>query len=231
MRLDGIHTCYGKSHVLRGVDLAVKNGEIVALLGRNGVGKTTTLNTIMGFVKARAGRIIFKERDITQLPTHGISRLGIGYVPQGRHLFPRMTVLENLKTGMIRSGGKGTLERILELFPNLRGRLHQRAGSLSGGEQQALAISRAILMEPELLMLDEPTTGLMPLFVHSLQEIIRRLNQEGLTILLIEEKVPFALALAHRVNFMVKGRIKYVAAKEDLKDAREVFLKYLGVEA
>lgn len=231
LRLDGVQTYYGKSHVLRGVHLEVKKREIVALLGRNGVGKTTTLNTIMGFVKARAGRIIFKDRDIAHLPTHAISRLGIGYVPQGRHLFPRMTVLENLKTGMIRTGGKGALERVFELFPNLRGRLHQRAGSLSGGEQQALAISRAILMEPEILLLDEPTTGLMPLFVNSLQEIIRRLNQEGIAILLIEEKVPFALALAHRVNFMTKGRIEHVAAREDLRGAREVFLKYLGVEA
>ncbi|MGQ9859591.1 MAG: ABC transporter ATP-binding protein [Thermodesulfobacteriota bacterium] len=231
LRLDGIHTYYGKSHVLRGVHLEVKNGEIVALLGRNGVGKTTTVNTIMGFVKARAGRIIFKEQDIKQLPTHAISGLGIGYVPQGRRLFPRMTVLENLKTGMIRGGGKGALERVLELFPNLRSRLHQRAGSLSGGEQQALAISRAILMEPELLLLDEPTTGLMPIFVNTFQDIIRRLNHEGIAILLIEEKVPFALALAHRVNFMVKGKIEYVAAKEDLEGSREVFLKYLGVEA
>jgi branched-chain amino acid transport system ATP-binding protein len=141
-----------------------------------------------------------------------------------------MSVLENLKTGMIRTSGKDGLDRVFELFPNLKGRLGQKAGSLSGGEQQALAISRAILMEPEILMLDEPTTGLMPLFVGSLQEIIKKLNEQGMTILLIEEKVPFALALAHRVYFMVKGKVEHTATKEELQGQKDIFVRYLGVE-
>jgi len=230
LSLEGINTYYEKSHILRGVDLKVSHGEVAALLGRNGVGKTTTLNTIMGFVKPKVGRIIFRGKDVTRLPTHEISRMGLGYVPQGRHLFPKMTVLENLKTGMIRSSHKNGLERVFSLFPNLRPRLNQRAGSLSGGEQQALAISRAILMQPVILLLDEPTTGLMPLFVESLGGIIRKLNQEGMTILLVEEKVPFALELAHTVHFMVKGKIEHTAPQAELKDRKDLFLKYLGVE-
>ena len=221
---------YGKKTGCRDISFEVKKGEVVALLGRNGVGKTTTLNSIMGFVKPRRGRIIFKETDITPLETFEISRMGIGYVPQGRHLFPKMSVLENLKTGMIRTSDKDGLDRVFELFPNLKGRLGQKAGSLSGGEQQALAISRAILMEPEILMLDEPTTGLMPLFVGSLQEIIKKLNEQGMTILLIEEKVPFALALAHRVYFMVKGKVEHTATKEELQGQKDIFVRYLGVE-
>lgn len=230
LTLDDIHCYYDKSYILQGMSLEVKKGEVVALLGRNGVGKTTTLNSIMGFVKPRRGRIIFKETDITPLETFEISRMGIGYVPQGRHLFPKMSVLENLKTGMIRTSDKDGLDRVFELFPNLKGRLGQKAGSLSGGEQQALAISRAILMEPEILMLDEPTTGLMPLFVGSLQEIIKKLNEQGMTILLIEEKVPFALALAHRVYFMVKGKVEHTATKEELQGQKDIFVRYLGVE-
>ncbi len=230
LKLEGINTDYGKSHILRDVDLDVRPSEIAALLGRNGVGKTTTLNTIMGFVKPRLGRVLFRGKDLTRLPTHVIAQMGIGYVPQGRRLFPAMTVLENLKTGMIRSNSGEGLDKALSLFPNLKSRLNQKAGSLSGGEQQALAISRAILKEPVILLLDEPTTGLMPLFVKSLEEVIKKLNQEGMAILLVEEKVPFALDLAHRVYFMVKGKVEHVAAREDLKDRTDLFLKYLGVE-
>lgn len=230
LKLESVNTFYGKSHILRGVDLEVGEAQIVALLGRNGVGKTTTLNTIMGFVKPSTGRILFSGRDVTALPPYELSRMGLGYVPQGRRLFPRMTVLENLKTGMIRKRGQDGLERVFSLFPNLKPRLHQRAGSLSGGEQQALAISRAILMEPMILLLDEPTTGLMPLFVESLGRIIRKLNEDGMAILLVEEKVPFALELAHRVHFMVKGTIEHVASIDELKGRKDLFLKYLGVE-
>ncbi len=229
LRLEDIHAYYGKSHILQGVSLEIGKGEIVGLLGRNGVGKTTTLNTIMGFIKPRSGKLIFKNADITSYPSHKIARMGISYVPQGRHLFPKMTVLENLKTGMLCASKDAGLDRVFDLFPNLEGRLNQKAGSLSGGEQQAVAISRAILTNPDILLLDEPTTGLMPLFVNSLLDIVARLNEEGMTILLVEEKVPFVLSLSHRMYFMVKGRIEHGAKKEDLVGKTEKFVEYLGV--
>ena len=230
LKLADVHTYYGKSYILQGVSLEVHQGEIVALLGRNGVGKTTTLNTIIGFVKPQSGKIDFGGVDITAMSAFKIGRMRIAYVPQGRHLFPKMTVLENLKTGMIRTKRKDALERVFELFPNIKGKLNQKAGSLSGGEQQAVAISRAILKEPDILMLDEPTTGLMPLFVAGLQEIIKRLNAEGMTILLVEERVPFALALADRVYFMVKGRVEYKATRAELAGRKDIFVRYLGIE-
>ncbi len=231
LRLEDIHTYYDRSYILQGVSLAIEKGEAVALLGRNGVGKTTTLNSIMGFVKPRAGKIIFGDKDITPLPSFKIGRMGIGYVPQGRHLFPKMTVMENLKTGMLGGSGKADLDRVFELFPNIKDRLQRKAGSLSGGEQQAVAISRAILKKPEILILDEPTTGLMPLFVSSLKDIIKKLNDEGMTILLVEERVPFTLALADRVYFMVNGRIEYTSTREELSGRKDLLVRYLGVEA
>ncbi len=230
LKLTDVHTYYGKSYILQGVSLEVRRGEIVALLGRNGVGKTTTLNTIIGFIKPRSGSISLSDVDITAMRAFKIGRMKIAYVPQGRHLFPKMTVLENLKTGMIHTGRSGALERVFELFPNIAGKLHQKAGSLSGGEQQAVAISRAVLKEPDLLMLDEPTTGLMPLFVAGLQEIIKKLNAGGMTILLVEERVPFALALADRVYFMVKGRVEYTATRAELEGRKDIFIRYLGIE-
>jgi branched-chain amino acid transport system ATP-binding protein len=230
LQLDDIHTYYDKSYILQGVSLELRKGEVVALLGRNGVGKTTTLNTIMGFVKPKRGRILLRDEDITLIETFRIARLGIGYVPQGRHLFPKMTVLENLKTGMSDRSEASGLERVFQLFPNIKDKLNQKAGSLSGGEQQAVAISRAVLKDPEVLMLDEPTTGLMPLFVASLRDIIRKLNQDGMTILLVEERVPFALSLADRVYFMVKGKVEYEATREELAGKKEIFIRYLGIE-
>lgn len=230
LKLDDIHTYYDKSYILQGVSLEVRKGEIVGLLGRNGAGKTTTLNSIMGFVKPKSGKIIFKDMDITPLPTFKIGRIGIGYVPQGRHLFPKMTVMENLKTGMLGKFEKEDLESIFSLFPNIRSRLDWKAGSLSGGEQQAVAISRAILKKPDLLMLDEPTTGLMPLFVTSLKEIIKKLNNNGMAILLVEEKVPFTMSLADRVYFMVKGKIEYMATRDELEGRKDILVRYLGVK-
>lgn len=224
-----INTYYGKSHILQGVSLDLEKGEIVSLLGRNGAGKTTTLSTIMGLVKPKSGSILLGGEEIAGRETYRIARKGIAYVPQGRHLFPKMTVLENLKTGMVgRRPGDG-LDKVFDLFPNLKGRLGQKAGSLSGGEQQALAISRAIVKDPQVLLLDEPTTGLMPLFVSSLKGIIRKLNELGMTILLIEEKVPFTLALSDRVYFMVKGRIEHSATREELQGRKEILVRYLGI--
>jgi branched-chain amino acid transport system ATP-binding protein len=230
LRVEDIHTYYGRSYILQGASLEVKKDEVVALLGRNGAGKTTILKTIMGLVKPRAGSVIFKDREITKLPAYKIARKGIGYVPQGRQLFPKMTVLENLKTGMRDQSDTKQLESVFSLFPILQERLSQLAGTLSGGEQQALAISRALIKRPDIILLDEPTTGLMPIFVSKLKEIIKRLNENGMAILLVEEKIPFALSIADQVYFLVKGRIEYRASREELQGKREILIRYLGVE-
>jgi branched-chain amino acid transport system ATP-binding protein len=230
LKAEDIHTYYGRSYILQGASLEVNKKEVVALLGRNGAGKTTTLKTIMGLVKPRAGRVFFKDSDITRLPAFQVARRGIGYAPQGRQLFPKMTVLENLKTGMKDPSDMDSLEGIFDLFPVLRERLGQRAGTLSGGEQQALAISRALVMRPDILLLDEPTTGLMPLFVSRLMEIIKKLNDQGIAIILVEEKIPFALSLAHRVYFMVKGKIEFHAPVEEVQGKKDILIRYLGVE-
>ena len=230
LKVEDIHTYYGRSYILQGASLEVRKEEIVALLGRNGAGKTTTLKTIMGLVKPRAGRILFKDGDITRLPAFKVARRGIGYVPQGRHLFPKMTVLENLKTGMRDQSDAQQLESVFSLFPVLRERLNQLAGTLSGGEQQALAISRALIKRPDIILLDEPTTGLMPIFVFKLKEIFKKLTENGIAILLVEEKIPFALSVADQVYFMVKGKIEYRAGKEELQGKKEILIRYLGVE-
>lgn len=230
LKLDDVHSYYGRSYILQGVDLEVGEGEIVALLGRNGAGKTTTMKTIMGIVKPAAGKIFYKGADIASLPSYKVARRGIAYAPQGRQLFPKMTVMENLKTGMRDASSENVLDQVFELFPVLQERLSQQAGTLSGGEQQALAIARALLTRPDILMLDEPTTGLMPIIVARLGDIIRKLNETGIAILLVEEKVPFALALAERVYFMVKGKIAHSDTKENLKGRKDVFVRYLGVE-
>ncbi|MGB7574962.1 MAG: ABC transporter ATP-binding protein [Thermodesulfobacteriota bacterium] len=230
LKVEDIHTYYGRSYILQGASLEVKKKEIVALLGRNGAGKTTTLKTIMGLVKPRAGRILFKDGDITKLPAFKVARRGIGYVPQGRHLFPKMTVLENLKTGMRDQSDAQQLEGVFSLFPVLRERLNQLAGTLSGGEQQALAISRALIKRPDIILLDEPTTGLMPIFVFKLKEIFKKLTENGIAILLVEEKIPFALSVADQLYFMVKGKIEYRAGKEELQGKKEILIRYLGVE-
>jgi branched-chain amino acid transport system ATP-binding protein len=230
LRVENIHTYYGRSYILQGTSLDVKKEEVVALLGRNGAGKTTTLKTIMGLVKPKRGRVFFKEAEITRLPAFKVARRGIGYVPQGRQLFPKMTVLENLKTGMLDQSDTQQMENVFGLFPVLRERLKQLAGTLSGGEQQALAISRALIKKPDIILLDEPTTGLMPLFVARLKEVISKLTENGMTILLVEEKIPFALSVADQIYFMVKGKIEYHATREELEGKKEMFIRYLGVE-
>jgi branched-chain amino acid transport system ATP-binding protein len=230
LKADDIHTYYGRSYILQGVSLEVLEGEIVALLGRNGAGKTTTLKALTGLVKPKTGKIHFKNVDVTAFPAFKVARLGMGYVPQGRGLFPKMTVLENLRTGMRKKENQGVLENVFSLFPVLKERLKQKAGTLSGGEQQSLAIGRALLTQPDILLLDEPTTGLMPIIVSNLKDILRRLNSSGMAILLVEEKVPFALALADRLYFMTKGKVVYSDTRHNLEGKQEVFIKYLGVE-
>jgi len=230
LKADDIHTYYGRSYILQGVSLEVMEGEIVALLGRNGAGKTTTLKALTGLVKPKAGKIRFKTVDVTSFPAFKVARLGMGYVPQGRGLFPKMTVLENLKTGIRNKENETVLENVFSLFPVLKERLKQKAGTLSGGEQQSLAIGRALLTQPDILLLDEPTTGLMPIIVSNLKDILRRLNSSGMAILLVEEKVPFALALADRLYFMTKGKVVYSDTRHNLEGKQDVFIKYLGVE-
>ena len=230
LRVEEIHTYYGRSYILQGTSLEVREKEIVALLGRNGAGKTTTLRTIMGLVKPRSGRILLRGEDITRLPAFRVARKGIGYAPQGRHLFPKMTVLENLKTGLKTPSDQSSLEEVFDLFPVLQERRHQLAGTLSGGEQQALAIARAMVLKPSVLLLDEPTTGLMPLFVSKLRNIIQQLNGRGMAILLVEEKIPFAMALAHRIYFMVKGTAEFSADPREIQGDKRILIRYLGVE-
>jgi len=231
LTIKDIHVYYGKSRVLQGMSMEVKKGEIITLLGRNGAGKTTTLRTIMGLNKPRAGKILFKDVDITTMPSFEIARLGMGYVPQGRRLFSQLTVLENLKTGFRGQPDKDVLMEIFELFPVLRERLNQISGTLSGGEQQMLAVARALVPSPCLLLMDEPTTSLMPILVSKLKEVTKNLNEKGMTILLVEQRVPLALSLCDRVYIMEKGQIRYSGKPEELLKREDILLQYLGVVA
>ena len=228
LSVNDIHVYYGKSYILQGISLEVQDHEMVALLGRNGVGKTTTLMTIIGLLKPRLGTVVLKDVDTTPLPVFKISRLGIGYIPQGRRLFAELSVHENLKAAMRDEPEARFLEEIFELFPVLKNRLNQRANTLSGGEQQMLAIARALATKPDLLLLDEPTTGLMPILVAKLEEVIRKLSRKGMAILLVEEKIPFALSLANRVYILEKGKIEYAGGVEELKGKKEILYRCLG---
>jgi branched-chain amino acid transport system ATP-binding protein len=227
----GVETYYGKIVALRGVDVEVNPGEIVTLIGANGAGKSTLMMTICGNPRARAGRILYDGVDITSMPTHEIMRLGIAQSPEGRRIFPRMTVLENLQMGAqlvppehFQSG----LDRVYDLFPRLRQRATQRGGTLSGGEQQMLAIARALMGRPKLLLLDEPSLGLAPLVVKQIFEVIRELNRsEGLTVFLVEQNAFHALKLAHRGYVMVNGRITMTGTGAELLKREEVRAAYL----
>lgn len=227
--LRDVHTFYGESHVLHGVSLEVGAGELVALLGRNGAGKTTTMRSIIGFTPARAGTVELHGRDITALPTHRIARSGVGLVPQGRRVFPDLTVRENLRIGQRAGPGGWTLARVHEYFPRLRERERQLAGSLSGGEQQMLAIGRALMTNPSLLLMDEPSEGLSPLLVREIGRIVAELRRERLSILLVEQNLPFALALADRVYVMNKGAIVFEGDAASLAANDAVKHQYLGV--
>jgi branched-chain amino acid transport system ATP-binding protein len=232
--VEGVHTYYGKSHVLFGVSLVVGRGEVVGLLGRNGVGKSTTLKSIMGLVAPSQGRITFDGRDVTGQPAHKLARLGIGYVPEDRRIFRLLTVMENLRTGLDRAGvsedrKRQLLDKVFAYFPVLAERRHQAGGTLSGGEQQMLAIARAMMLEPKIILLDEPTEGLMPRMVSQIREIIAALHKEGVAILLVEQNVPLTLEASQRVYFMEKGEVKHHAAAGELSVADPVIHQYLGV--
>ena len=225
--VDGVHTYYGESHVLNGVSLRVEAGEAVALLGRNGAGKTTAIRTIVGFTAPRAGRVLLDGQPIHGWPAHRIARAGVALVPQGRRIFAPLTVRENLTLGARAPGW--TLERVLELFPRLRERSQQSGGTLSGGEQQMLAIGRALLTNGRLLVLDEPSEGLAPIVVREVGEIVARLKGERLSILLVEQNYHLALRVADRVYVMNKGQIVWSGPPAELESREDVKRRYLGV--
>ena len=231
LQLRGIETFYGKIQALKGIDLDVNEGEIVTLIGANGAGKSTTMMTIFGAPRCRRGRITFDGKDITNLPTHMISRLSIAQAPEGRRIFPRMTVLENLQMGASINNFAHfdeDLERVFALFPRLKERAPQRGGTLSGGEQQMLAIARALMSRPQLLLLDEPSLGLAPLIVQQIFDAIKKLNAEdGLSVFLVEQNAYHALRLAHRGYVMVNGLITLSGTGAALLDRPEVKSAYL----
>ncbi|MGF1527094.1 MAG: urea ABC transporter ATP-binding subunit UrtE [Candidatus Competibacterales bacterium] len=218
--LEGINQYYGGSHILRDVSLTVPVGSCVCLMGRNGVGKTTLLKVIMGLLRA-SGSILLGDRSLDGLPAHARARLGVGYVPQGREIFPQLTVEENLRTALVARGrGRGKIpERVFELFPVLATMARRRGGDLSGGQQQQLAIGRALTLEPRLLILDEPTEGIQPNIVAEIGDIIRRLNrEERLTVLLVEQKLPFARRVAEQFCLLDKGEVVATGAMDELDE-------------
>lgn len=229
LELNAVHAHYGKVHVLQGASMSVGQGEAVGLLGRNGVGKTTTLKTIMGLVPATGGEVVFNGTRLTATAPHKIPATGIGYVPQGRGIFPSLSVKENLEIGLTRAPRPGDLDGVFERFPRLKERLSQPGGTLSGGEQQMLAIARCLVMKPRLLILDEPTEGIMPILVQDIRREIKAVNEAGVSILLVEQNIKTALRLCSRIYIMEKGAIVHEATADALKDDKETLHRYLGV--
>jgi branched-chain amino acid transport system ATP-binding protein len=232
--VEDVHTYYGKSHILHGVSITVGAGEVVGLLGRNGVGKSTTLKTIMGLVRPSHGSVLLEGEAITGLPPHKLARLGIGYVPEDRRIFRLLTVMENLRTGFDRNGvteqrRRALLDKVFTYFPVLAERRSQAGGTLSGGEQQMLAIARAMMLEPKIILLDEPTEGLMPRMVSQIGQIIDVLHKEGVAILLVEQNVPLTLAASQRVYIMEKGMVRHHCASGEIDVNNPVIKQYLGV--
>ncbi|HJV58954.1 MAG TPA: ABC transporter ATP-binding protein [Methylomirabilota bacterium] len=234
MTVEGIHTYYGKSHILHGVTLEVGPGEVVGLLGRNGVGKSTTLKTVMGLVRPSQGEVRYEGGTITGLAPHRLARLGIGYVPEDRRIFRLLTVMENLRTGLDRTGvddrrKQALLDKVYQYFPVLADRRNQAGGTLSGGEQQMLAIARAMMLEPKIILLDEPTEGLMPRMVSQIRQIIEALHREGVAILLVEQNVPLTLEACQRIYLMEKGMVRHQATAAALRADAAVIHQYMGV--
>ena len=232
--VENVHTYYGKSHILHGVSLTVGHGEVVGLLGRNGVGKSTTLKTIMGLVQPSQGSVRLQGGLIKSMPPHKLARRGIGYVPEDRRIFRLLTVMENLRTGLDRSGvteekRRILLDKVFSYFPVLAERRNQHGGTLSGGEQQMLAIARAMILEPNIILLDEPTEGLMPRMVSQIKTIIDALHKDNVAILLVEQNVPLTLAASQRVYIMEKGQVRHHCAASDIDVNDPVIKQYLGV--
>ena len=233
LELKEIHTYYGLSHVIQGVSLTVEKGEIITLIGRNGAGKTTTLKSIIGLTPPRAGTITFQGEDITHLPTHLISQRGISFVPEERRVIPNLTVAENLKIGMLKNKDKSKnsklLERTFAYFPRLQERLTQKGGSLSGGEQQMLTMARGLVSDPAIMLIDEPTEGLMPLLVNQIAIILQEMNKDGVTVLLVEQNVEMALAISTRGYVIDQGVIQFAGPAKELQQNREIQQRYLAV--
>lgn len=225
-----IHTYYGESHILQGVSLSLEAGQVVAMLGRNGAGKTTMIRSIIGFTPPRRGKIVFNGTEIQSLPPHRRSRLGIGLVPQGRRIFPSLTVREQLKVAARRgTDGRWTLEEVFKLFPRLEERQHHFGSQLSGGEQQMLAIGRALMTNPRVLLMDEPTEGLAPIIVQEVGKAIQTLAKQHLSIILVEQNLPLALQVAHMAYVMSKGVIVYQGDTAELARKEEIRHQHLGV--
>ncbi len=230
LEVRGIDVYYGKAQVLHRMSLSVKPGEILCLMGRNGAGKTTTMKAIMGLLPSRSGSISLDGEDIGKLPAHEVPGKGIGYIPQGRRLFAELTVGENIEIGlMVRGLGHETRERVLDIFPPLRERLDQQAWTLSGGEQQMLAIARAICVEPRVLLLDEPTEGLQPSMIEQIRQVIVRMKSEGVAVLLVEQRVDAVLAIADRVAFIENGRNRENMDARALENDHSLLSRYVGV--
>lgn len=234
LSLDNIHTYYGRIHALKGISMTVEKGEIVTLIGANGAGKSTTLRTISGIVHPREGHISLEGQDITHLDAHIIVNRGVGHVPEGRGIFPKLTVRENLEVGAFTINDKKIIDERMEMvfgyFPRIKERIEQKGGTLSGGEQQMLAIARGLMLNPRILMLDEPSMGLAPVLVELIFDIIKRLNEQGTTILLVEQNALMALSIAHRGYVLQTGKIVLSDTAENLKKNEMVQHAYLGVE-
>jgi len=233
LEVKDLNTFYERSHILQGVSLGIDHGEIVSLLGRNGVGKSTTLKSIIGLVRPRSGEVLFKGQNVAGMPPHVISKLGVGYVPEDRRIFPTLTLRENLLMG-IKPGQKGNgdgwnVEKVYKYFPALQARDRQKGGHLSGGEQQMLTIARTLMGNPEVLLIDEPTEGLAPKIVETVEQVIQDIHQHDIPILMVEQNMRVALRLAGRIYVISKGKIVFQGTGQELKEADEVRQKYLEV--
>ena len=230
LRLERINAGYGRAQVLRDLSLEVASGEILCLLGRNGAGKTTTMQAIMGLVPLMSGKVMLAGQEVSRLPAYQVPRAGIGYVPQGRRLFAELSVAQNLEIGLrARKSGPEVLDEVLELFPRLRERYHQRAQTLSGGEQQMLATARALCLRPKVLLLDEPTEGLQPSMIEAIRRVIVKMRDEGVAILLVEQRVDAVLSVADRVAFVENGRNGETLPAEALRADHSIVDRYIGV--
>jgi len=231
-----LNTYYGESHVLQDMSVTVDEGEIVALLGRNGMGKSTTLKSIMGLVKPKSGTVLFQGTEISGFPPHKTAKAGVGYVPEERRIFPNLSVLDNLRMGIKHgaaakraSQNKWTLDRIYEHFPFMKARIDQKGALLSGGEQQMLAIGRTLMGNPDLLLVDEPTEGLAPVMVQEVRDILKDINRAGVSILLVEHNLKVAMSLADRVYLMGKAHLGFTGTRQELEARPEIKAKYLEV--
>jgi branched-chain amino acid transport system ATP-binding protein len=230
LAVEEIHTYYGDSHILHGVSLGVARGQVLALLGRNGMGKTTLIRSTIGFTPPRRGRVLFKGTDITRLPPFRAVEMGMGLVPQGRRIFPSLSVRENLAVAARGNRGQGwNLDRVFALFPRLRERLSHAGNKLSGGEQQMLAIGRALMTNPDLLLMDEPTEGLAPLLVREVGKAIAELKEQGLSILLVEQSLHFATSVADHVHVLNRGRVVHSSSPAELLANEDVKSRFLGL--